>query len=139
PAGAGASGGSGGGSGGAGGVLAAVPWSTFGVNLLGCALIGVLMVLVAEREGAHPLLRPFLGTGVLGGFTTFSTYAVEVVELLEDGRTATAAGYALGTVLGALAAVTAGAVATRAAVRRVVRRRGRPPREAVAGDGRGRP
>ncbi|WP_261988702.1 fluoride efflux transporter FluC, partial [Streptomyces sp. wa22] len=52
------------------------PWAVFAVNVTGCALIGVLMVLLAERGTVtHPLVRPFLGVGVLGGFTTFSTYA----------------------------------------------------------------
>ena len=53
-----------------------VPWATLAVNAVGCLLIGVLIVLV---EGRHPLLRPLLGVGVLGGFTTFSTYAVDAV------------------------------------------------------------
>ena len=62
------------------------PWTTLGVNVAGCLLIGALMVLVVEVGGAHPLLRPFAGVGVLGGFTTFSTYAVETTELLRDGH-----------------------------------------------------
>ncbi|MGP4003173.1 fluoride efflux transporter CrcB [Streptomyces sp. 8N706] len=104
------------------------PWATFGVNATGCGLIGVLMVLVAETGEAHPLVRPFLGTGVLGGFTTFSTYVVDVSELLDRGETGTAVAYAAGTLMAALTAVWAAATATRA----VVRRRGRP---AGAGDG----
>ncbi|WP_433269926.1 fluoride efflux transporter FluC [Actinosynnema sp. CS-041913] len=51
---------------------------TVAVNVLGSALIGVLMVLVPRL---HPLARPFLGVGVLGGFTTFSAYALDAVEL----------------------------------------------------------
>jgi CrcB protein len=66
------------------------------------------MVFVVEVGGAHPLARPFLGVGVLGGFTTFSTYAVEVAELLADARPELALGYLVGTVLVALVAVTAG-------------------------------
>ncbi|CAM5350095.1 Putative fluoride ion transporter CrcB [Streptomyces microflavus] len=55
------------------------PWTVFAVNVSGCALIGVLMVLTVERgRVTHPLVRPFLGVGVLGGFTTFSTYAADV-------------------------------------------------------------
>ena len=53
------------------------PWATFVTNLGGCALIGLLMVYVVELGAGHPLLRPFVGVGVLGGFTTFSTYAVQ--------------------------------------------------------------
>lgn len=56
----------------------AFPWSTLLVNVAGCAAMGVLMVLVTEVLTPHRLVRPFLGTGVLGGFTTFSTYAVDV-------------------------------------------------------------
>ncbi len=104
-----------------------LPWATWGVNVSGCLLIGVLMVLVIEMGGGHPLLRPFVGVGLLGGFTTFSTYTVQVTALLHDGRTAWALGYLLGTAATALAAVVIGVVLTRAAVRirrRTVARRG---------------
>ncbi|MCT7357253.1 fluoride efflux transporter CrcB, partial [Streptomyces sp. 15-116A] len=97
------------------------PWTTFWVNIIGCALIGVLMVLVTEARRAHPLVRPFLGTGVLGGFTTFSTYAVDVAQLLDRGRPGTALAYLAATPLTALAAVW---LATR--VTRCVLRKGRP-------------
>lgn len=99
----------------------AVPWATLGVNVLGCLLIGVLMVLVVPSGGAHPLWRPFAGVGVLGGFTTFSTYAVETTVLLDDGHPGLAFGYWAGTLVLALAAVTLGLVATRAAVGRRAR------------------
>jgi CrcB protein len=91
-------------------------WPTFTVNAAGCALIGVLMVLVTEARAGHPLLRPFLGTGVLGGFTTFSTYAVGVITLLDAGRPALAAGYLVGTVTAALAATWLGMAAARLAL-----------------------
>lgn len=87
-----------------------VPWSTLAVNAVGCLLIGVLVVLV---DGRHPLLRPLLGAGVLGGFTTFSTYTVDAVVLAERGAVWTAAGYAAGTLLTAVAAVTLGVSVTR--------------------------
>lgn len=61
------------------------PWATFVTNVSGCFLIGVLMVLVTEVWTAHRLVRPFLGVGVLGGFTTYSTYAVEFHGLLRPG------------------------------------------------------
>lgn len=93
-------------------------WTTFGVNVAGCALIGVLMVLVSERGLGHALVRPFLGVGVLGGFTTFSTYAVDVARLLDRGDPLTAMAYAAGTFAGALGAVWAGVAVTRAAVGR---------------------
>lgn len=95
-----------------------LPWATLGVNVVGCLLIGVLMVYVIEVEEAHPLARPFLGAGVLGGFTTFSTYAVEVTTLLADGRPVPALAYLVGTVVLALAGVLAGLTAARAVVSR---------------------
>lgn len=92
-----------------------VPWPVLAINLAGCAAIGVLLVLVTERlPRPHRLVRPFLGTGVLGGFTTMSTYADEVWLLLRAGRTAAALGYAGMTLVGALLAVGVAVVLTRA-------------------------
>jgi fluoride exporter len=73
--------------------------------VVGCGLIGVLMVLSTEVLPAHRLLRPFLGVGVLGGFTTFSTYAVEFRGLLQPGSVPLAFAYLAGTVICALLAV----------------------------------
>ncbi|MBT2381001.1 chromosome condensation protein CrcB [Streptomyces sp. CB00316] len=90
------------------------PWTVAVVNVSGCALIGVLMVLTVERgRVTHPLVRPFLGVGVLGGFTTFSTYAADVSGLLVRQELLTAVAYMAVTVVAALAAVWAGAVVTR--------------------------
>lgn len=86
-------------------------WASLLVNVSGCVLIGALMVVVA---GAHRLARPFLGVGVLGGYTTFSAYAVDVVALAGAGRLLLAAAYLVGTVVGALLAVWAGATLARA-------------------------
>lgn len=80
------------------------PWATFTANVLGCALIGVLMVLITEVWSAHRLLRPFLGVGLLGGFTTFSTYAVQVHGLLQPGTAWVGLVYLAGTVVGCLLA-----------------------------------
>ncbi|WP_329120392.1 fluoride efflux transporter FluC [Streptomyces sp. NBC_01465] len=97
----------------------AFPWTTLVVNVVGCALIGVLMVLVSEGgRSAHPLVRPFLGVGVLGGFTTFSTYALEVSRLLARHEAGTALAYAGGTLVGAIGAVWAAASVTRRVVAR---------------------
>ncbi|MFD3942256.1 fluoride efflux transporter CrcB [Streptomyces sp. NPDC058579] len=96
----------------------AFPWTTFSVNAVGCAVIGVLMVLLTETATAPPpLLRPFLGTGILGGFTTFSTYALDTQRLLSAGETARGVAYLGGTAVAALAAVWAATVATRTALR----------------------
>ncbi|MEU4210563.1 CrcB family protein [Streptomyces sp. NPDC026206] len=91
----------------------AFPWTTLLVNAVGCALIGVLLVSVTELGTPHRLARPFLGTGVLGGFTTFSTYAVDVQRLVEDGRAGSALLALAATPVAALAAVWAAAAATR--------------------------
>lgn len=81
------------------------PWTTFWVNVAGCALIGVLMVVVTEVWAAHHLVRPFLGTGVLGGFTTFSTYAVDIRDLFAADHVRTGLAYLAATPLAALTAV----------------------------------
>jgi fluoride exporter len=91
------------------------PWATFVTNVTGCLLIGVLMVLMTEVWAAHRLLRPFLGTGVLGGYTTFSTYTVDGQQLLTVGAVGTALVYLVATVAAALAAVYAGITVTRLA------------------------
>jgi CrcB protein len=95
----------------------ASPWVTFAINVTGCLLIGVLMVFLLEVWPPHPLLRPFLGTGVLGGYTTFSTYIVDIQHLLARGVLITAFAYLAGTLLAALAAVYAGIVLTREVTR----------------------
>ncbi|WP_432055674.1 fluoride efflux transporter CrcB [Streptomyces sp. bgisy022] len=93
------------------------PWTTLAVNVLGCALIGVLMVAVTEAHAVHPLVRPFLGTGFLGGFTTFSTYAVDGVRLIDSGRAGLALVLLAGTPVAALAAVWTATAATRRVLR----------------------
>jgi CrcB protein len=89
------------------------PLATFATNVAGCLLIGVLMVLVTEVWSAHRLVRPFLGVGVLGGFTTFSTYAVEFHGLLRPGTVGPAFAYLAGTLVAALLATLAGTWLTR--------------------------
>lgn len=89
------------------------PWATFWTNVAGCFLIGVLMVLVTEAWSAHRLVRPFLGVGILGGFTTFSTYAVEARNLLQPDTVPLAFGYLGGTLAAALLAVMLGHAITR--------------------------
>ncbi|MEP7192468.1 MAG: fluoride efflux transporter CrcB [Actinomycetota bacterium] len=96
--------------------IGAFPSSTLAINVLGCALIGVMMVLVADVWSRQRLLRPFIGTGVLGGFTTFSTYAVDIQRLITDEHLGTALFYLAVTPIGALLAVWAAASATRGLV-----------------------
>jgi CrcB protein len=98
------------------------PWSTVLVNTSGCLLIGALMALLLELPAPHWLARPFLGVGVLGGYTTYSSFAVEVQRLLLHHRPLVALGYVAVTVIGCAAAVwLSSAVATHFA--RVARRR----------------
>jgi CrcB protein len=94
------------------------PWATLLVNLTGCLLLGGLLALLAARSPEPSWARPFLGVGVLGGYTTYSTFAVEVVELVDGGSPALAAGYVLLSVVGGVAAVALGARAVRPRVDR---------------------
>ncbi|MEV6166946.1 fluoride efflux transporter CrcB [Streptomyces sp. NPDC051954] len=91
----------------------AFPWATFWTNVVGCAVIGVFMVVITDIWAAHRLVRPFFGTGVLGGFTTFSTYAVDIQKLVDTGHPSTALAYLAATLLAALTAVWLAATATR--------------------------
>ena len=93
------------------------PWSTWLVNVTGAFLLGALMVLVLELWPPRRYLRPFLGVGVLGGYTTFSTYMLELRVLLGRGEVVTFLGYLLGTLVAGLLAVWLGAVLARTAVR----------------------
>jgi CrcB protein len=90
----------------------ALPWATVLTNVSGCFAIGALLVLLAERRPGSRLLRPLVGTGMLGGYTTFSTYALDTRDLLAAGRPAMAAAYVLGTLLAGLLAVTTAIRAT---------------------------
>lgn len=98
----------------------AFPATTFAVNAIGCAVIGVFMVVITDVWSAHRLVRPFFGTGVLGGFTTFSTYAVDIRKLVDTGHPGTAMAYLAATAVTALAAVWTTATLTRRVTTRVV-------------------
>jgi CrcB protein len=84
------------------------PWATLIINIAGSFLIGVLMALLASRPRPPQLARPFLGVGILGGFTTFSTYAVDLRELLGHDHPALAAAYLVLTLGAGLLAVGLG-------------------------------
>lgn len=73
------------------------PWATLVVNVTGCALMGALMVAITELWVGHRLLRPLLGTGVLGGYTTFSTFAADVDTLAASGHPVRALLYLIAT------------------------------------------
>ncbi|MDP9823289.1 fluoride efflux transporter FluC [Nocardioides massiliensis] len=91
----------------------AFPWTTLAINGVGCAVIGVFMVLITDVWTPHRLVRPFFGTGVLGGFTTFSTYAIKVQRSVDEGHALLGLTYMMTTPLVALAAVWSSAAVTR--------------------------
>ena len=86
------------------------PWATFWENISGSFVLGVLLVLILERFPPTRYLRPFLATGVLGAYTTMSTYAVETALLLKDRHFAIAIVYGLGSLAAGLAAAYGGIV-----------------------------
>ena len=102
------------------------PWATFAINVTGCLLIGVLVVTIAEIWPRRRLLRSFLGTGVLGGYTTFSTYIVDAQQLLNQQAAPTALTYLFATLAFALVAVYTGTGLTKLVVANTRRMRKKP-------------
>jgi fluoride exporter len=84
------------------------PYGTLAVNVLGCLVIGFLMVSLEERFLAVPSLRLFLTIGILGGFTTFSSFSYETLALLRDGETVRAFANVSFTFVSCLSATWAG-------------------------------
>jgi len=80
------------------------PWATFGINVVGSLLLGILFVVARDR----PAMLLLLGAGFCGGFTTFSTFSLEALNLLESGRWVEAAAYAQGSVIAGLMGVWLG-------------------------------
>jgi CrcB protein len=92
------------------------PWSTLIVNVAGSGALAFLVVALSLRLPLTRAPRMLLGTGLIGGFTTFSTFAVDVVDLSHGGEHVLAAGYVLATVAGTLAAAGIGLAGARALV-----------------------
>jgi len=84
------------------------PFGTFAINVAGAFAMGAAFELFAQRTALPPAARLFLTTGVIGGFTTFSTYTLEIAVLHERGELAAALLYALGSVAVGLLALAAG-------------------------------
>lgn len=84
------------------------PWGTLAVNLLGSFAMGLLYVLLLERSAAGPEMRALLLTGFLGAFTTFSTFSVETLNLLEAGSPGRAAANVAVSMVACLAAAWLG-------------------------------
>lgn len=89
------------------------PWGTMVVNVLGCLLIGLLAGLAEERGVLGSGARAFLLIGLLGGFTTFSSFGLETLQLLRDGQRVAAAANVIGQVVLGLGAVWAGVALAR--------------------------
>jgi len=92
------------------------PWATFLVNVTGSFALGVLVVLVVARWPGSRFVRPFLGVGVLGGYTTFSAYLADTRALVVADRVPLAPAYVIGTVLVGLLALWLGIALARLAV-----------------------
>lgn len=90
------------------------PWGTLAVNLIGCLAMGLLIGVLTLRGQSSAALRLFLATGVLGGFTTFSAFALDFVTLVERGRVDAALAYAAASVGLSIVAVFAGLTVMRA-------------------------
>ena len=91
------------------------PWGTLAINVIGSLVIGVVagLTLTPERLDWHPNVRIFLMVGICGGFTTFSAFSLQVVEMLELGNFGAAVFYVAASVLLCLAATGAGIVLAR--------------------------
>lgn len=90
------------------------PWATFAANVLGGLAMGVLAAWVLRGDNSAESLRLFVGVGVLGGFTTFSAFSLEMAQMIERGQMGIAAVYALASVLLALGALFVGMIAAKA-------------------------
>ncbi len=90
------------------------PWATFTANALGSLGLGLVFVLAEDRSWFGTDLRLLLGTGVMGGFTTYSTFNLESIGLMQSGAWGRAALYMGGTVLVCLAAGALGVMIGRA-------------------------
>jgi CrcB protein len=90
------------------------PWSTFWVNVIGSFILGVGLALILERFPPSRYLRPFFATGFCGGFTTFSTFAVEADLLVQGSSDPIALAYLGASVVGGLGAALVGILAGRA-------------------------
>jgi CrcB protein len=104
------------------------PWAIFAINVSGSFALGLLLIYLLQVWPPRRLLRPFLAIGVLGGYTTFSTYAAGVVTLINDHALARADAYALTSVVAGLVAAWCGVTAAR-------RMSGQPRRRPSGGRG----
>jgi CrcB protein len=93
------------------------PWPTLAVNVAGSFLLGVILIVVVERRPPTRFVRPFAVIGFCGGFTTFSTMAVEIAQRGQHGRVGIAALYLVASLAAGLAAVVLGMAVARTGMR----------------------
>jgi fluoride exporter len=89
------------------------PWATFVTNVSGSFALGLAVALIVERFPPSRYLRPFVATGFLGAYTTYSTFAVEADLLVKEGHAAIGVAYAVASLVAGFAAVWAGIVTAR--------------------------
>lgn len=89
------------------------PWSTLVINVTGSIIMGALIAALSRRHAPAIELRTFLATGILGGFTTFSAFSLEAVQLYERGAATLALVYVLASVILSIAGLAAGAALIR--------------------------
>ncbi len=98
---------------------AGFPWNTLIVNVSGSFVIGIIMQLAQTKTDFSPLLRAFIAIGILGGYTTFSTFSYDAFVLASEGSRAAALLYAAGSVVFGIGAAFAGIALTRMALHAV--------------------
>ncbi|MGA2836931.1 MAG: CrcB family protein [Acidimicrobiales bacterium] len=111
-----------------------IPWATFAVNVAGSLLLGVVVTLVVERWPGDRYLRPLLAVGFCGGFTTFSTMAVEIDQRIQHGHPGIAVTYVAVTLVAGLGAALAGITLARGRLLPAVVAAEIPDPDVLAGD-----
>lgn len=91
------------------------PWATFAVNVLGCLLLGYFVTRLQERLPVTAYRRPFLGTGLCGGLTTFSTFQLELLRMIDRGEVLLVLLYGAGNLAAGFAGVMLGTALVRRA------------------------
>jgi CrcB protein len=91
------------------------PWATLGVNVIGSFAMGLLAAWLARQGPGSEPWRLLLGVGLLGGFTTFSAFSLELAQMIERGSLGLAAGYAMASLAAGIAGLFAGLAAMRVA------------------------
>ncbi len=93
------------------------PWNTFIINVTGSAVLGFLLILLIEQFPKGRLARPFIGTGVIGAYTTFSTFEIDTLLLFRGHHLMTGVSYIIASLLSGLLAMWLGMSGARMAIR----------------------